>query len=161
MEYRNYGGTIYLRADRGDEIIGCVLDVCKKEGIGAAVFSGIGGCREAQVQTFLPETGCFETRTLTGMLELVSLTGNVVTSDRGDLYHHTHAVFSFKKGDGHEVAAGHIKSVTVLYTAEIELRPVKEGLIRRQFDPETGTGFWCFPEAGRAPEAKRGGTSEE
>ena len=42
------------------------------------------------------------------------------------------------------MAAGHMKSITVLYTAEIELRPVTGGTIRRKYDPETGTGFWDF-----------------
>ena len=32
-----------------------------------------------------------------GMLELVSLTGNVITDEENEYYHHTHAVFSFKK----------------------------------------------------------------
>jgi hypothetical protein len=32
----------------------------------------------------------------------------------------------------------------VSYTAEIELRPVIGGRIKRQFDAETGTGFWDF-----------------
>ena len=30
------------------------------------------------------------------------------------------------------------------YTAEIELRPVIGGVIRRKYDEETGTGFWDF-----------------
>ena len=58
------------------------------------------------------------------MLELVSLTGNVVTDDAGAYFHHTHAAFSYKKDGEHHIAAGHIKSIEVLYTAEIELRPV-------------------------------------
>ncbi|MBR7071415.1 MAG: DUF296 domain-containing protein [Clostridia bacterium] len=144
MDYRKYGDTVYIRMDKGDEIIGCILNVCKKEQIFSAVYSGIGGCSEAQVQTFLPETKTFETQTLCGMLELVSLSGNIVTDDQKGLYHHTHAVFSYKHGDQHCVAAGHIQSITVLYTAEIELRPVVGGIIRRQFNPETGTGFWSF-----------------
>ena len=144
MDYRKIGETIYIRMDRGDELIGCVLDVCRKEGIMSAVFSGIGGCSEAQIQTFLPETGTFETQTLSGMLELVSLTGNIVSDVHKELYHHTHAVFSYKDGEEHRMAGGHIKSITVLYTAEIELRPVVDGRIGRQFDPETGTGFWSF-----------------
>ena len=37
-----------------------------------------------------------------------------------------------------------MKSITVSYTAEIELRPVVGGIIHRQFDPVTGTGFWSF-----------------
>jgi len=38
---------------------------------------------------------------------------------------------------------GHLKETVVLYTAEIELRPV-DGIIGRKLDPETGTGFWSF-----------------
>ena len=144
MEYRKFGTAIYIRMDRDDEIIGCILDICKKERILSATFSGIGGCGEAQIQTYLPESNSFELRTIRGMLELVSLTGNVITDKQGELYHHTHAVVSFKDGEQHRVAAGHIKSITVSYTAEIELRPVVGGTIKRKYDPETGTGFWDF-----------------
>ena len=71
----------------------------------------------------------------------------------GKLFHHTHALFSFKGGtrdvdnivggyqDGqHGMAGGHLKATAVLYTAEIELRPTVSGAIGRKFDPETGTG---------------------
>ena len=146
MEFRKFSGTYYIRLDRGDEVVSSVLGICKEERIGSATFSGIGGCSEAQVQTFLPETGEFETQTINGMLELVSLTGNVMSDDQGELGHHTHAVFSFKGEDGHHVVAGHIKSITILYTGEIELRPVVGGTIKKRFDPETGTGFWSFAD---------------
>ena len=36
-----------------------------------------------------------------------------------------------------------MKQTVVLYTAEIELRPA-DGVIGRERDPETGTGFWAF-----------------
>ena len=39
-----------------------------------------------------------------------------------------------------------VKATTVLYTAEIELRPTIGGSIGRKFDPETGTGFWDFKD---------------
>ncbi len=144
MDYRKLGNTVYIRMDRSDEIVSGILDICKKENIQSAIFSGIGGCSEAQIQTFIPETGQFETRTLSGMLELVSLNGNII--DGGDIGPcvHTHAMFAYKKGEEHCVAGGHIRSITVLYTAEIELRPVDGGLISRKHDPETGTGFWDF-----------------
>ena len=157
MEYKKIGDTFYVRMDRGDEIIGNILEICRKESIPSAIFSGIGGCSSAELQVFIPETGSFETEQLEGMLELVSLNGNVVSGDDGQLYHHTHALFSFKGGnrdvdnivgghqDGqHGMAGGHLKSTTVLYTAEIELRPTIGGAIGRKFDPETGTGFWNF-----------------
>ena len=123
MEYKKIGETYYIRMDRGDEIIGYILEICRKESIPSAIFSGIGGCSNAELQVFIPETGSFETEQLEGMLELVSLNGNVVSGDDGQLYHHTHALFSFKKDGQHGMAGGHLKSTTVLYTAEIELRP--------------------------------------
>jgi predicted DNA-binding protein with PD1-like motif len=168
MEYRKIGDNYYIRMDRGDEIIGNLLSICEKESIPSAVFSGIGGCQSAELQVFIPETGSFETEQLEGMLELVSLNGNVVRDDDGQLFHHTHALFSFKGGtrdvdnivggyqdgqhglratllpSGGRMAGGHLKATTVLYTAEIELRPTVGGAIGRKFDPETGTGFWEF-----------------
>ena len=170
MEYRKIGDNYYIRMDRGDEIIGNLLSICEKESIPSAVFSGIGGCQSAELQVFIPETGSFETEQLEGMLELVSLNGNVVRDDDGQLFHHTHALFSFKGGNrdvdnivggyqdglhglratlpssGGRMAGGHLKATTVLYTAEIELRPTVGGAIGRKFDPETGTGFWNFKD---------------
>ena len=130
MEYRKIGEAYYIRMDRGDEIISTLLELCEKETISSAVFSGIGGCQSAELQVFIPETGSFETERLEGMLELVSLNGNVVRDDNGQLFH--------------GMAGGHLKATTVLYTAEIELRPTIGGTIGRKFDPETGTGFWEF-----------------
>ena len=100
MEYRKFGETYYVRLDRGDEVISSLLDICKAEHVESATYSGIGGCSEAQIQTFIPDAGTFETQTLSGMLELVSLTGNVICGDDG-LCHHTHAVFSYKQDDQH------------------------------------------------------------
>ena len=145
MDYRRMNDVCYVRIDKGEEIINELLKVCSAENIRSAVFTGIGGCSHAELQTFLPEKGTFETETIDGMLELISLTGNIV-SDQGRLFHHTHAAFSYRDGTEHKMAAGHLKAVTVLYTAEIELRPVKGGVIARKHDPETGTGFWSFDQ---------------
>ena len=93
MDYRRLGSTIYIRMDRGDEVISTLLDICQREHIQSAVYSGIGGCSAASIQTFDPVSGSFHTEEKTGMLELVCMMGNVVT-DGDRLYHHTHALFS-------------------------------------------------------------------
>lgn len=144
MEYRKIDELFYIRMDREDEVIENILEVCRRESISSAVFSGIGGCKRAELQVFIPEKGTFETEQLEGMLELVSLNGNVVRDNDGKLFHHTHALYTFKKEGKHGIAGGHLKSTTVLYTAEIALRPTVDGSIGRKFDPETGTGFWSF-----------------
>lgn len=142
MRYIKFGETYYIRMDRGDEIISCLLDVCRKEGILSACYSGIGGCQSAEIQVFIPERGEFETENAKGTLELVSLLGSVISDETDRLYHHTHALFSYLIHGEHRSVSGHLKSAVVRYTAEIELRPVKGGVIRRKYDPETGTGFW-------------------
>lgn len=144
MDYRKFADTYYIRLDRGDEIISCLMDVCRKEEISSAYYSGIGGCSDVEMQVFIQEKGEFETETAEGALELVSLMGNIVSDDSGQLYHHTHAMFTYLKDGEHRIISGHLKSSTVLYTAEIEFRPVIGGVIRRKSDPETGTGFWAF-----------------
>ena len=146
MDYKKYGQTYYVRIDKGDEIVKSLLSVCEKENIKSATFSGIGGCSSAEIQTFVPSTGKFETEEIRAMLELVSLIGNIVSDDGGALYHHTHAMFYYRENGEHKQAGGHLKSATVLYTAEIELRPVTGGVIRRKPDAETGTGFWSFDD---------------
>lgn len=143
MDYRRMNDIYYVRIDKGEEIITELLQICGREGIQSAVFTGIGGCSHAEIQTFIPQKGTFETEILDGMLELINITGNIITDD-DQLFHHTHAVFSYKKESEHKIAAGHMKALTVLYTAEIELRPVIGGVIKRKQDPETGTGFWSF-----------------
>ena len=135
MEYKKIGETFYIRMDRGDEVIEKILEVCRKESIPSAVFTGIGGCRNAELQVFIPETGEFDTEKLEGMLELVLLNGNVVTDDDGQLFHHTHALYTFKKDGQHGMAGGHLKTTIVLYTAEIELRPTVGGSIGRSTEP--------------------------
>ena len=71
MEYKKIGENYYIRMDRGDMVVSRILDICRSEGIKSAIFSGIGGCSLAQIQTFIPEKGEFETEEVKGMLELV------------------------------------------------------------------------------------------
>ncbi len=146
MEYRKYGDAIYLRLDRGEEVVAGILEVCRREDIASATFSGVGGCGAAEIQTFVPEEGAFELRRIEGMLELVSMTGNVISDENGARHTHTHAVFAYRQDGEHRVAGGHVRSIEIRYTAEIELRPVPGGMIRGRQDPETGTFFWAFGE---------------
>lgn len=150
MDYRKLSQSLYIRCDRNDGIIASILAVCQREHIQSATFNGIGGCSSAAIQTFDPVGGEFHTEEKEGMLELVSLMGNVVSDEDGSLHHHTHALFSFVEDGEHKVLAGHLKETVVLYTAEIELRPV-DGAIGHRHDSETGTGFWSFGKGGNEP----------
>ena len=146
MDYRKFNDTYYIRLDRGDELVACILDVCTREGVRSATFSGIGGCSDAQIQVFNAEAGSFETEHTEGLLELVSIMGNVISDPEGSLSCHAHALFSYREDGQPRIAAGHLKSTTVRYTAELELRPVVGGAISKKLDPETNTYFWHFDD---------------
>ncbi|MBR2590205.1 MAG: DUF296 domain-containing protein [Clostridia bacterium] len=144
MDFRKIGDTYYIRFDKGDEMVEGIKNICRKEGIVSAIYTGIGGCSSAEIQTFNPQKGSFETELFEGMLELVAFTGNVIAGEDGVRNHHTHALYAYVENGEHHVIGGHLKSSTVLYTAEIELRPVKGGAIHHELYPETGTHVWSF-----------------
>ena len=102
MEYRKIGETYYIRMDRGDEIVSTLKNICRQEGILSATYSGIGGCSDVEMQVFIPERGEFETEKVEGPLELVSLMGNVVSDDSNQLFHHTHALFTWPDNGEHK-----------------------------------------------------------
>lgn len=143
MEYRNYNGIIYLRLDKGDEVLSSITDVCQKEGIRSCIFSGIGGCDYAKLGTFRPEQGTYANYEKSGMLELVSLNGDVKESDHGPLIH-AHACLSYEENDEIKLIGGHLLALRVLVTAEIEIRPVVGGVIKTKAGQIPGTKVWDF-----------------
>lgn len=144
MEYRKLGEAYYVRMDRNDEIMSSIVHLCEQESIQSATFWGIGGCSDAEIQVFNPADGTFDTEHVEGTLELVSLMGNVISDENDARTLHAHALFAYRENGEHKTVSGHLKSSTIRYTAEIELRPVIGGVIGKRFDPETGTGFWAF-----------------
>ncbi|WP_225350311.1 PPC domain-containing DNA-binding protein [Lacticaseibacillus pantheris] len=101
----------------------------------------MGACQAAVLSTYLPDRNDFTDHHLSGMLELVSLSGNI-TFDGGALHQHAHATLSELGRDGEpHVIAGHLTSATVMYTGEITIQPVV-GVIPRKFDDNVGITVW-------------------
>lgn len=46
MNYRQMGERVYIRIDKGEEILAQMVDVCRQLHISAATFQGIGACGE-------------------------------------------------------------------------------------------------------------------
>ncbi len=143
MDYKKLGDTIYARFNRGDEIISGIMDICKKENVLSATYSGIGCCSDIVVSSYIPEKDEFMEHKESGVLELSSLNGNISADENDNIFHHTHAMFTFHDADYNLLTTGgHLLSATVLYTAEIEIRPVQNGVIRRKTDAITGITVW-------------------
>lgn len=144
MDYKKFGDSIYVRLDKGDEILSGIMNVCKKEGILSATFSGIGGCGDVTVATYIPELNDFTPHNKTGLLEMISINGNISADDNDEIFEHTHAMFSYLENGEVKFIGGHLTCAVVSYTAEIEIKPVVNGVIGRKQDELTGITVWKF-----------------
>lgn len=143
MEYRVYNNNIYLRLDKGDEVLSSVKEVCQKEGVHSCIFSGIGGCDRAEIGTFLIEQGTYDVKVFEGMLEVASLNGNIKCGEDGPIIH-AHACLGYDEDGQNKVVGGHLLSLRVSITAEIEIRPVIGGVIKAKPGQIKGTKVWDF-----------------
>lgn len=82
MDYRKMKDNIYLRIDKGENIIESIKAVCREEGIYGGYFQGIGACGKAILSTYIPEGNDFIDHSYEGMLELISLMGNITEDEK-------------------------------------------------------------------------------
>ena len=143
MEYKKISGRFYLRIDKNEDILQTVLSMCQKERIRSATFHGIGAFGQVRVATYIPEKDDFQDHEKEGMLELLSLDGNITHDEGGQIYEHAHAMFSYL-GEHGEICffGGHLKSAVVSYTAEIVIDPIPDAGIGRMTNPYTGITVW-------------------
>ena len=139
MKYRRNGDQILIRIDKGEEILDTIFKICTVEKIYGAVFSGIGACSKAVVSSYIPEMNDFTNHEADGLLELISLSGNISREDNVP-FEHTHALFSYLEDGEQKVLAGHLKLALVSYTAEILL--IVTDTIEKTFDPTVGITVW-------------------
>ena len=139
MDYRRFDHTIAVRLDKGEEICGQLLEIAKKEKIGAAAVSGIGAVSDMTVGLFDPEKKRFCENRFFGYYEVTAITGNLSTMN-GEPYLHLH--MSCADARGHTVG-GHLAQATISLTGEIFLQ-VLDGSIDRRFDAEIGLNTFVF-----------------
>ena len=149
MKSQKFGDKIYLRLDKGDEVLNSVLQTCREQKISSATFSGIGACDKVVIGTYLPEEHDFLRHTKEEMLEMISLMGNVTQdANHTKLNIHAHGMFSYLNSETNTIQyfGGDLKSAQIMYTGEIVIEPVIGGEISKQFDPNVGIDVWHFEE---------------
>ncbi len=139
MEYRRAGAELAIRLDEGDEIGRSLAELCRKEGIASASFCGIGACRKAEIAHYDTDGKEYHNKKLEGMLEIVSLCGNITLSEGKPL---VHAHISLGLQDFTQ-AGGHLVSAEVNPTCEISLS-VRDIRISRVFDENCGLRLQRF-----------------
>lgn len=148
MDYRRTGNTVYIRMDKGEEIVTTLKRICKKEQIISATFFGIGCCSKATIFSRFPDTMEDKPHSREDCLEMEHIAGSISVEDDGSITHHIHAVFTYiDMNRNQHVFAGHLISAEILYTAEITLL-VAEEPIQRMTDPITGIRVIKLSETG-------------
>ena len=143
MEYRRFHDKLYIRLDRGDEIIRSLTELCRREGVSAGCVQGIGGCGKAVVGVFDPDKKAYRKEEVEALLELISLEGNVTLSGE-EPFLHLHASFAYHGADGQaHLLAGHLLEAEVALTGEIILTPA-DARITRRYDDALGIRVWDF-----------------
>ena len=142
MEYRKFGEKIYVRLDKGDEILTSLLTLCETENLSVAQIQGIGGCDSVTVGIFDPVKKEYNQTTVEGMLEMISLDGNLTIYEEKP-YLHAHATFAYEQDGKPMVLAGHLLKAEIGLTGEIVITPA-DGHISRKYIEELGIRVWDF-----------------
>ena len=137
MDLRRFGHNIVLRLDKGDEIVACVLEAAKREGITLASVSGLGGSDNIDFGVWNGKA--YDKTHLEGFHEITSLMGMVNTMG-GEPYQHLHITCA--GGDG-SIKGGHLLACVISLTGEIVLREI-DGTVDRRRDESLGINVLDF-----------------
>ena len=141
MEYQRFENTIYLRLDRGEEIVESLRRLAEAENVKLAAVTGLGATDDFTVGVYDVPTRQFRPRTFTGAHEITSLVGSVNTMN-GEHYSHLHMTASDISG---AVVGGHLNRARISATAEIVI-VVTDGTVDRFRDEAVGLNLYQFPE---------------
>jgi predicted DNA-binding protein with PD1-like motif len=147
------GRRIVGSLDRGVTLADALLDVCRERGVRCAEVRGLGSLEAVEVAAYDQERRAWRpSRTFTGDLEIVNLTGNV--SERGGkLALHAHVTLMRDRDNGVELLGGHLVTARV-FALEFVIDAFDDVILRRgESDRATGLTLWneAIPLGAAAP----------
>ena len=139
MEYRKLGSQYIMRIDKGEEVLACVENMCRKEEIRVGSAVGLGATDRVTIGLFDTVNKQYKKRELTGPMEITSLVGNISTKD-GETYLH----FQINVCDEeNRVMGGHLNECHVSATCEITVTKI-DGCVEREMSREIGLNLYRF-----------------
>lgn len=119
--------------EKGEEVIHTLTQYCKDNAIEYAYFRGVGAVDKLECGYYELGEKQYHFTIYDQMLEVVSMTGNVMLKD-GEPFVHVHGVFTDTTNNAF---GGHIKEMRVGVTLEIILTPLTSHT-DRQLDDDIG-----------------------
>ncbi len=139
MQFKICLDKVFVRIDKGEEIVSSLMSVCKSLSVRLAFVNAIGAVNSFTVGVYKVKEKTYVPHTYEGTYEIVSLTGSV-TQKHNEPYLHLH--FSACDEDN-VVIGGHLTSATVSATCEAILF-LSEGEVEREYDDDTGLNLFKF-----------------
>ena len=139
MQYKRFDNTVFLRIDKGEEILEQLQAMAQAEHITLASVQALGAVDDFTVGVFNTAEKKYSANHLEGMYEIVSLTGTITTKN-GEFYAHLHMSAGDDKG---LVVGGHLNRAVVSATCEMVVTVVP-GTVERVFNEDVGLNLFQF-----------------
>ena len=139
MNYKKFGDKVFVRIDRGEEIVETLKQVCNKLSIKAGTIIGIGATDKAIIGLFDVKTKQYHSKELVGDHEIVPVCGNISTMN-DEIYLHLHVNLCNAE---HNSFGGHLNSAVVSATFEGVI-DIIDGKIDRIFDENIQLNLLTF-----------------
>ena len=130
MEYKRFDNTIFVRIDKGEEILEQLKAIALQEHIKLASVSALGAINDFTVGVFKTAEKKYYANEFQGYYEITSLTGTITTMN-GEYYAHLH------------MSGGHLNRAIVSATCEMVITVI-DGTVERRFDEEVGLNLFQF-----------------
>ena len=137
VKTRKIGNKVFVRIDKGEELMGNLKKACEEHGVRAGLVYGIGATDKAVIGFFDPVEKSYLPMERVGDHEITSLAGNISTIDE-KVFPHIHITLA---DDTFNVVGGHLNSAIISVTCEIVIE-VADGKVERAFDQEKGVNLW-------------------
>jgi len=125
--------VLIARINKGEKVIDSILAFCKNSNIKGAWITGLGALSEAKIAIYDLKNKKYINKSLKGMLELCSLSGNIGLKD-SDHIAHIHVVLSDNE---FATYGGHLIEGTVAATCELKIEIFDHPIVRKQ-EPDIG-----------------------
>lgn len=133
MRHRLIGRRCLVKGEPGDRLPDLLVTLAKQHGWASGSITGLGGVTDVHLAYFDVARKEYLPIHVAGIVELISLTGNLSTANGAPMWH-LHAAVSDHHG---RVTAGHLVSLEVAITLECWIEAETE-LVSRLKNETTG-----------------------
>lgn len=132
-------GRIFIgRFEKDSDLLASWDELCRRESILSGVFSLIGSVSCSRFGYYNQVTHKYIEMQTDERSEIIHCSGNISMKE-GEIFVHAHVLFADDKG---KCFGGHLLPGTRIFAAEYYLQELKDALLVRQPDAQTGLSLW-------------------